>query len=302
MMEEKSIKSSKRLITVQDLADAIDVSVSSVRRWVDSGDVQLTRTSGGHRRLTIAEAVRFIRSTGATVVRPQILGLPAALPRAPRGRDDAGALFDLLHAGDTPATHALVTSWYVMGRSIAEIFDGPVREAMTRIGELWQHDECGILVEHRASDICVTAIYALRALLPPPRQDAPVAVGGAPAGDVYIAPTLMAATVLRDAGFGDVNYSANMPLTLLARAAREHKAKIAWVSVSTELPARALRAELTELAGELARIGCRLVVGGRFAAPAVASAIPNLHAMTTMTELFAFARGVAVAKAPARKA
>jgi methanogenic corrinoid protein MtbC1 len=290
------------LITVQDLADAIDVSASSVRRWVDTGDVRLTRTAGGHRRLTIAEAVRFIRASGATVVRPQILGLPAIRTSASTGADDATALFELLRDGDAAGAHALITSWYVMGRAIHEIFDGPMRGAMSRIGLLWTHDECGILIEHRASDICVTAVHALRALLPPVASDAPVAVGAAPAGDFYLVPSLMAATVLRDAGFGDVNYGANMPLTLLARAAREHKAKLAWVSMSTELPVRQLRTDLTELAKDLAKIGARLAVGGRVAVATLGTGSPNAHLMSSMTELFAFARGAAAAKPSGRKA
>jgi methanogenic corrinoid protein MtbC1 len=189
-----------------------------------------------------------------------------------------------------------------MGHAIAEIFDGPLRAAMSRIGELWKHDERGILIEHRASDICVTAVHALRALIPPPATDAPVAVGGAPAGDIYVLPSLMAATVVRDSGFRDVNYGANMPLPLLAHAARQHKAPLAWVSVSTELPARGLRAELVELAGDLEQIGTRLAVGGRFARAAVATPITNVQAMSSMTELFAFARGVVAAKARAPKA
>jgi len=66
---------SKPLLTPKDLADAIGVSESSMRRWVDSGRLKMTRTAGGHRRIEINEAIRFIRESGTPVVHPEILGL-----------------------------------------------------------------------------------------------------------------------------------------------------------------------------------------------------------------------------------
>ena len=65
----------KRLLSPKELADAIGVSESSLKRWADAGRLQVARTEGGHRRIPIAEAVRFIRDTGAVVVRPDLLGL-----------------------------------------------------------------------------------------------------------------------------------------------------------------------------------------------------------------------------------
>ena len=67
--------SASKLLTPKDLADAIGASESSLRRWVDSGRVKMSRTAGGHRRIPLAEAIRFIRETHATVVRPDLLGL-----------------------------------------------------------------------------------------------------------------------------------------------------------------------------------------------------------------------------------
>ena len=63
------------LLTPKDLADAIGASERSVRRWLDAGTVKVTRTAGGHRRIALEEAVRFIRASGQQVVRPEILGV-----------------------------------------------------------------------------------------------------------------------------------------------------------------------------------------------------------------------------------
>src|SRR4030095_13667767 len=94
-----------KLLTPKELADAIGASESSLRRWVDSGDIRMSRTAGGHRRIPLREAIRFVRAIGATVVRPDILGLgelgrakPALLNRS--GED---ALFEALRAGEAEA-------------------------------------------------------------------------------------------------------------------------------------------------------------------------------------------------------
>ena len=59
----------------KDLATAIGVSESSVKRWVDDGTIDASRTAGGHRRIPLSEAIRFIRQRRTPVVRPDLLGL-----------------------------------------------------------------------------------------------------------------------------------------------------------------------------------------------------------------------------------
>src|SRR5215211_2356769 len=83
----KTINMNGKLLTPKDLADAIGASESSLRRWVDSGRVKMSRTAGGHRRIPLAEAIRFIRETHATVVRPDLLGLGATPKISAIGHD-----------------------------------------------------------------------------------------------------------------------------------------------------------------------------------------------------------------------
>src|SRR5687767_8379064 len=71
----------EKLLTTREVAEAIGASESSLRRWTNSGSIRTSRTVGGHRRIPLSEAIRFIRETHATVVRPQVLGLPDLNPR-----------------------------------------------------------------------------------------------------------------------------------------------------------------------------------------------------------------------------
>ena len=67
----------EKLLTTTQLAEAIGASESSMRRWTNSGVIRTTRTAGGHRRILLSEAVRFVRESGTPLVRPELLGLPS---------------------------------------------------------------------------------------------------------------------------------------------------------------------------------------------------------------------------------
>jgi excisionase family DNA binding protein len=290
------MSSQSTLLSPKDLAAAIGASESSLRRWVDSGDIRISRTAGGHRRIPLAEAVQFIRKIGAVVVRPEVLNLPALHDAHGTTTQDAvnddGRLFDALSAGDRELARGLILSWYLQGRPLHELFDGPIRGAMHRMGELWKHDERGILVEHRATDICLGVISGMRALLPAAQNSAPLALGGALAGDPYQIPTLMAATTLAEAGWRDVNFGANTPLELLAAEAAHSDARLVWLSVSAVDDAKSARAAVKRLAATLAAREVPLVIGGHASADALPRGSSGASAVRSMSELAAFARGL----------
>jgi len=307
---ESSIKSTTdRLITPRQLADAIGASESSVRRWVDAGRVALSRTSGGHRRIPLAEAVRFIRQSQATVVRPDVLGLSEVTGMAaagavgePRGRaagDETERLYQALAAGDRVMTRGIVLSWYLGGRAIAALIDGPLRAAMQRMGDLWRHSDAGILLEHRATEIVLETLAHLRTLIPPASARAPVTTGGSPSNEFYAIPSLAASIILAEAGLRDINYGPNTPPLLLAAAAEQHDARLVWFSISTAGREPTLQRQLRALARRLAPRGATLVIGGNYAYPHIPRNEPNVVEMQSMAELSAFAAGIVAAVATA---
>lgn len=284
-------------LSPKQLAQALGVSESSVKRWVDEGLIAATRTAGGHRRIPLEQAVGYVRRTNASVRRPDILGFAESGEVMRRNLSDeqlADQLYDALVRGDSAVASGLVHGPYLAGRPLAWIFDGPVREAMTRIGELWRHQGDGILLEHRATDICFQAVMRLRLSLPA-EPGSPVAIGGAPGGDPYLLPSLLAATVLRDAGMTDINLGPQTPLSILSEAARYESPRLIWVSLSVAEAAREARAGLLGLAEDLAKRGVSLIVGGRAAQDLADLRHRNLTISGSMAELATFARGLLAA-------
>lgn len=285
-------------LTPKELADAIGASESSVRRWVDAGDIHISRTAGGHRRILLADAIQFIRKIGATVVRPDLLGLGELSPANETllGQPDEQKLFESLQAGDRGMVKGLLVSWYLGGKTLPAIFDGPVRAAFERLGELWKHDPRAILIEHRATEICIDATASVRGMLPAVDEDAPVAIGGSPHGDPYRLPTTMASIVLVEAGFREVNYGPNTPIELLWNDAVDRNARLVWLSLSSPQDPAPLRASVKKMAAILAGKKINLVLGGRHAAEVTPRGLRNVSLIGSMSELSAFARGVVSAK------
>lgn len=285
----------RSLLSPRELAEAIGVSESSIKRWADDGAVRAVRTSGGHRRIPIEDAVHFIRSSGQKVCRPEILGVDDATPFSqtlPAHGEEGELLYRLLVEGSESGARGFLVSLFLSGWTPAQIIDGPVSEAMTRVGELWRLDPSAIYVEHRATDIAMQALSRIRSLIQIPQANARRAVGGAPSGDPYIIPSLGASLVLGSLGIRATNLGPETPIETLRHAVTELAPHIVWISTGVAAEPSKLRDEIVELADEASTRECSVIVGGRMAQVLGLPARSNLYAGRSMAELEAFARGL----------
>lgn len=286
-----------RLLTPKDLADALGVSESSLKRWADDGSIRCSRTAGGHRRIALPEAIRFVRESRATLVRPEILGLPdvdAIAGSIPAEQDFTRQFTDYLLDGRAREARGMVMAAYLSGRSVAELLDLLVAPAMHHVGELWLHDSKGIFIEHRATDICIQAVNQLRAVLPA-HEGGPFAVGAAPTNDPYLIPSLMSATVLASEGFNAINLGPETPVESLVHAVEQYDARLVWLSISNTEKTETISPYVTELLSALQNTTARLVVGGRSRSLVKVPAASRLIIVGSMTDLAAYARGLSVA-------
>lgn len=291
----------KPVLSPKELATAIGVSESSLKRWADDGLIRVARTAGGHRRIPIAEAIRFIRETKTPLVRPEVLGftdLDLVQADTTGGEEPADLLYRYLAAGQAPEARGLVMSLYLSGQTVAALADGPVRSALERLGRLWEHHENGVFIEHRATDICMEALWQLHTTLEP-RTTVATAVGGAIPGDPYILASLLAATVLAAEGYHAVNLGPNTPFEALRAAVDHHKATLAWLSFSHVPDRPAIEAGARRFAQEMAERGVRLVVGGQSLGNIGTALGDKVFVGRSMAELAAFANGVLASRAGA---
>lgn len=279
-------------LSPRDLAKAVGVSESSVKRWVDHGRIQAHRTAGGHRRIALDEAVQFVREARMPLVRPELLGLGGLASKA---EDPGGALLlRLLREGASVEARGLLIGWYLEGVAISALADGPLRASLAALGELWhcagKEGEDGIAIEHRATDICLQAVNHLRLLLPTPGEEAPLAVGAAP--DVYLLGTQIASAVMVEGGWRSVNLGAQTPLQILARAVETLRPRLVWLSLSDEEVTHSLGDGVERLLESVEHTDGALIVGGRCHREAHLPAHPLLHEGGSMADLARFARNL----------
>jgi methanogenic corrinoid protein MtbC1 len=273
----------------------VGLSESSIRRWVDSGVIRASKTAGGHRRISVTEALNLIRDRGLRVVRPDLLDLDAdGLAAADSPDRVSDQFYRLLSEGRPSLACAFLSSLFVRGWSAADICDGPLRESMRRVGEVREDDGTAIFVEHRATEICIRALVHLSGYIDA-RDDAPVAVGGALTGDPFQIPTLMAAVVLGAEGFQSINVGADTPISALRAAVEHHRPVVVWLSMGISSIPLTVVSEVSAFAAELGRDGISMIVGGRGVASCRSALPPSVHQASTMRELAAFAHGLRAA-------
>jgi methanogenic corrinoid protein MtbC1 len=198
------------------------------------------------------------------IVRPELLGIPdlAETSQPIEGGSLSGEyLQGLLVSGNTSLVRQAVTSAFLGGMKTFELFDGPIRDALVRIGTMWKTDQRGIYIEHSSTNAVIEVISQIAALLGEQDHNAPLAIGGAPANDPHIIPSMMASTVLIEAGWRTMNLGPDTPVFAICDAVQTHKPDLVWLAIKSKLEAPELT-ELAELCAELTKDGIRVAVGG----------------------------------------
>lgn len=221
------------LLTPKQVARAIDVSESSVKRWCDKGIIPTQYTAGGHRRITKAAMMEFLRGNNHKLVHPETLGLPPTSGQTSRVvRRARKQLTEALLLGDESRCRQIAFDLYLAEHSICVICDDVFAASFREIGDRWSCGEAEVYQERRGCEITLRVLHELRSILPEPPADAPLALGGAASGDQYSLGTSMAELVLRDAKWNAISLGDNLPLLSIAAAIREHHPKLFWLSCS----------------------------------------------------------------------
>jgi MerR family transcriptional regulator, light-induced transcriptional regulator len=277
------------LISPRQVARAIGVSESSLKRWCDRGLIETVRTAGGHRRISAANAIHFVRETGQSLVKPELLGLPPTGQGAPlaldRGRE---LLLQALLDGEEAVASRIFSDLYLSRHSLCSIFDQVVTSAFQEIGERWACQSIEVFHERRACEIAMRLLVGIRRFLP--ETDGKwVAIGGTAAGDLYTLPNMMAELVLEDCGFQARSLGNSIPFDSLVKAVMEIRPKLFWLSVSHIPDEAGFLAGFRLLESACNEIQTALVVGGRALVSALRQQMTYSCFCDTMQHLNAFA-------------
>src|SRR5688572_149702 len=133
-------------LTTKDVARLLKVSEATVKRWADSGALQLEKTVGGHRRFTVDSVTQLRRERGLT--RALLRGKTAPRKKPLKPLNSPAALLQSMLAGDEPGVAANLINSYLRQHPLTAIFDTTITEAMHELGELWFKGDITVADEH----------------------------------------------------------------------------------------------------------------------------------------------------------
>lgn len=265
----------------KQVAQALQVSESSVKRWCDRGVIRTDRTLGGHRRIPVEHLMEFLESTNRRLVDPQALGLSAdrqvdrdelsklSEDRAagvPSNQDSEVAIREhferALLAGDEQQCRKTISAWYAIHGGMASVADELLAPTLRSIGELWQCGRLDVYQERRGCELCIRLIHELRRLVAEPLTTAPLAMGGTAEGDHYQVANQLIEIIFREAGWQTVSLGSGVPFASLLSAAQRYKPKVFWLSVSYVEHDEDFLERFQTFSKQLPK-GVMLVVGGR---------------------------------------
>lgn len=255
-------------VTPKQVATAIGVSEASLKRWCDKGLIESTRTAGGHRRLSIAGVVQYLRDSGHPLIKPEVLGLPARGGTNDNSLERAANRFhNALTEGNEEAARANIVNLYISGVPLKDICDNVIAAAFHNIGHHWENGKTEIYQERRACEFTTRIIHELRTMLPQPHLTAPSAIGGTFDCDPYSLPTALVELCMREAGWNAVSLGTGLPastiITAMQNESRDNNLKILWLSISTYDNRQNLLERLAPIQQAAKELNITLVFGGR---------------------------------------
>ena len=275
-----------KLVSPKDLALAIGMSESSLKRWADRGLLKVTRTAGGHRRISIKDALSFVRNKRLSILAPDAIGLPTRA--AQLDLDEVSfneCLLEQLVAGKKEDVWQMLIGRFLEGASIAELGDGPIKSALKEIGAKWGHEADAIFIEHRATDICLQVVQQMRVLATTDAKSFR-ATGGAVEDDPYLLPSMLVASIIVEHGGDATNLGPNTPIDVLRidsiQRPPETRPELVWISASIIKDPVKLSSQVMAFAEECGRVGINVAIGGRDIGQLSLDEMPNLSVHTSL--------------------
>jgi excisionase family DNA binding protein len=281
----------KRYASTSQVAQALGVSVTTVKRWVDTGILPAYKTAGGHRKLLMADVLRLTREGGLPQADLSRLDPRIIQQDSPSPAQLCNTLSVALRDADITLARSIIFSAYQSGLPIETIADQIISPVMSQIGHDWMIGRLDVLHEHRATQICTSVLYELKATLEAnAERDRPVAVGGSPENDHYLLANLLAQMTLLDAGWHAINLGPHTPIASFRLALTELRPQIVWLSINHLADPERFLAEYTEFYREAGRYGVAVAVGGRGLTAELRTTMPYTTYGDGLTQLAAFAR------------
>ena len=251
-------------LKTQEVAQALGVSVSTIKRWVDAGAIEASKTVGRHRLIRLSEALKFANRQKLPHDGLALFGGDVA---ARVLRIDDRAHHDLLQSlrhGASSRARQIIGEAFDAGFGASAVGDQLIRPVMERLGHGWEAGVIDVYQEHEATEIVSAALREqVERTSCDERGAAPLALGAAPEGDPYSLALMLGELVLREAGWNVRNLGTNLPLQSLGWAVRDHRPRLVFLSVNHLASPTRFARDYLKFSQTAAARGVAVMLGGR---------------------------------------
>src|ERR1041385_2092826 len=125
-MDEQGPNAGNPYVSTAQVAEALGVGISTVKRWVDQGILPAHKTPGGHRKILLSDVARVVRGGDFPRLDLGRLGLPPAGAEPPDPRSLSAAMLAALKRGEAEALRSLLQGAHRSGLPIETLADAVV--------------------------------------------------------------------------------------------------------------------------------------------------------------------------------
>lgn len=244
-----------------EVAAALGVGESSVKRWIDAGKLAAEKTPGGHRRVGLAELYSFLLTTGRRLADPEAVGLHRQSGESSR-RDPIEICRKSLELGDAFTLESAMQVQRINEDTPASIIDRTLYPAFQKLRATCQHPSEECMVLHRAI-LMVQA--ALRATLAPHEKalgpSNPRIVLADIGYEVDGLPTSLAEAAIWDRAHC-LQLGTNVPTKVIEGALEGFSADVLWLSASGPAKKRRVHDDWSTIVGTAERLKVKTVAFG----------------------------------------
>lgn len=206
-------------LTPREAAEQFGVSTSTFKRLCEQHSIQVERTPGGHRRVSL-EAIQDLE-----LHRVSTSGDASSLPDL-----DADSVVSVLKEGQSRKLAKKILEVCDSLTDVATVLDESIVPAMWKIGDLWRRGDIRVFEEHLCTETLLQTIDILRTQSQKYAMNEIHAVGGCLENGVDSVASKMVALCLSSIGLQTLDLGPRVPPAEMAIAAEAVNATYIWTT------------------------------------------------------------------------
>jgi excisionase family DNA binding protein len=209
-----------KYLNSKEVASAMGVNVSTIKRWTDSGKLDCYQTVGGHRKFLLSHLKGFLKQKINQNLRVNIIqylnkGEKELVQRIDRidYKYLRNYLFQLGLQQSVDSIHDVINSLLIKGEPHYRIYDELILNVLNRIGDLWSNNKLSIEDEHTMTETIRNVMYRIHSEISKNNVKIPKKVVCMTlTNDEHEIPLVMVQSILDEINIPSTNLGRNVPV------------------------------------------------------------------------------------------